>query len=214
MMDRGGNAKDIKAAMKPLQEYSIRDLLVPLAKAPIGDVEFLGLFALIWPELMHQMESGIMQRSIKCMVFGVRATGKGEPTFYYHAATYVAKLQRWFQHYSFLVCMAYVRFLARPRVLQSDLSAAMDTAAQHLDMTRQSNRVCGIPLKNRRKGVSNLPKVKAQEFPGITLVAMVLLGTRGKYLEETDTRNVQTAFSALYLLWMVLRRTWMDREEV
>jgi hypothetical protein len=89
----------------------------------------------------------------------------------------------------------------------------LDTVAMQIQMTRQSNTKCCIPLKNCRTGISTLPKLKAQEFPGVILLIMVVLGTKAKYLEQAQTRNVQTALSAMYLLWMVLRRTWMDKEE-
>ena len=59
-----------------------------------------------------------------------------------------------------------------------------------------------------------MPKVKAQEYPGLVLVLMVLLGTRDKYLDTQETRRIQTALSCMYVLWMVLKRTWMDRDEV
>jgi len=94
-----------------------------------------------------------------------------------------------------------------------ELTATMDLASMELNMTRQSNTVCNIPLKNCPKGVSTLSKLKAQEYPGVILLIMVVLGTKNQYLDQRRTRNVQTALSAMYVLWMVLRRTWMDKEE-
>lgn len=81
-------------------------------------------------------------------------------------------------------------------------------------MTRQSNRLSNIPLKNCRGGISHLPKLKAQEYPAMVLLLMVLLGTHNKYMDTEETRRVQTALSHMYVLWMVLKQPWMDRDEV
>lgn len=75
---RQGEAVKLKDAMKELQHHSLRLLSNPLHKAPIGETESVGAFALVWPEIMHQTESGTMKDGIKCLVEGVQLTGKGE----------------------------------------------------------------------------------------------------------------------------------------
>lgn len=107
-----------------------------------------------------------------------------------------------------------LRHTERAESVKYELTAALDAAAQSVDMTRHSNTVCNIPFKNMRSGISSLPKLKAQEYPGVILLVMVILGTSNKYLDTNTTRNVQVALSAMYLLWMILRRTWMDKEEI
>ena len=67
------------------------------------------------------------------------------------------------------------------------------------DATRQSNRVTGTPLANFRSGVTNLPALKSQSYPGLLLVLLVLLGSRSKYLPVDVTRGVQCATVGLYL---------------
>jgi len=42
---------------------------------------------------------------------------------------------------------------------------------------------------------------------------MVLLGSTDRYLPVAQTRNVQVALAAVYLVWFVLKRTWLDRDE-
>lgn len=59
-----------------------------------------------------------------------------------------------------------------------------------------------------------MPKLKAQEYPGVLLILMVLLGSKDKYMDTAQTRRVQMALSSMYILWMVLKRPWMDRDEV
>lgn len=43
---------------------------------------------------------------------------------------------------------------------------------------------------------------------------MVLLGMGSLYLPKEQTRLVQHALVGLYLLWIVLKRTFYDRAEV
>jgi hypothetical protein len=94
-------------------------------------------------------------------------------------------------------------------------TSAVDTAAQNLHPSRQSNRVSGIPLSfNAARGVTTIAKVKAQEYPSVILLFMVLLGMRSLYLPQETTRKVQYALVGLYLVWIVLKRTWYDREEL
>lgn len=95
-----------------------------------------------------------------------------------------------------------------------ELTSRVDTEAASVFMTRQSNRKSGIPLTNFTDGITDLPKRKSQEYPGLLLVWMVMLGMGSKYLPQDQTRLVQHALAALYLTWYVLKRTWLDRDEV
>jgi len=93
-------------------------------------------------------------------------------------------------------------------------TSALDQAAKAAEATRQSNRMSGIPLKNFRNGVSELSKLKSQEYPAVILILMVLLGMKSKYLRDDMTYAVQCGLTGLYLLWNILKRPWLDREEV
>ena len=95
-----------------------------------------------------------------------------------------------------------------------DLTSQLDAAPQAFDGTRQSNRVSCTPLKTTRSGITNLPKTKAQEYPAVLVLLVVLLGTEAKYVDTEETRKVQNALSATYVLWFVLKRTWFDKAEV
>jgi len=90
----------------------------------------------------------------------------------------------------------------------------VDEEASELLVTRQSNRKSGIPLVNFKGGITDLPKRKAQEYPALILLWMVLLGMGSRYFPQDQTRLIQHALAALYLTWMVLKRSWYDREEV
>lgn len=93
------------------------------------------------------------------------------------------------------------------------LTSKLDQAAGSLLVTRQSNTISGIPLKRFGK-ISDLPKIKSQEFPAILLIVMVLLGMEGKYMDAALTRAVQNALSGLYLMWYALKRHWVFRDDI
>lgn len=103
--------------------------------------------------------------------------------------------------------------LGRRGETSTSLVAKLDASASNLHPQRQSNNVCGIPLKHFNK-ISELPKIKSQEYPSIILVLMVLLGTEGLYMDPDLTINVQHALSGLYLMWYSLKRHWVYRNEV
>lgn len=103
----------------------------------------------------------------------------------------------------------------RGGITKATFKARIDTEAAKTHPSRQSNRVSAIPLSfSSARGVTNLPKTKAQEFPSIILLYMVLLGMKSLYLPQEQTRMVQYALVGLYLMWIVLKRTWYDREEI
>ena len=103
----------------------------------------------------------------------------------------------------------------RKGITKNTFTTKIDTEAQKIHPSRQSNRVSAIPLSfNSARGVTNLPKVKAQEYPSIILLYMVLLGMKSLYLPQAQTRQVQYALVGLYLMWIVLKRTFYVRKEV
>lgn len=72
---RSGDKQAIKEAMQILHQHSTRDLDNPLHKAPLGHTGGRGLFSLIWPEVLHQDEAGIMKKSITCNIKAIERTG-------------------------------------------------------------------------------------------------------------------------------------------
>jgi hypothetical protein len=96
----------------------------------------------------------------------------------------------------------------------STLAAKLDKAAKSIMFTHQSNRVSGIPLSNFPRGVTTLPRTKSQEYPAVLLALMVLLGMEDKYLSTDRTRAIQNVLVGLYMVWYVLKRTWLDRDEL
>ena len=82
------------------------------------------------------------------------------------------------------------------------------------DPTRQSNRVCGLPLANFRNGVTDLPTLKSQVYPCQLLFTVAATGVKDKYLPVPVTRATQNALSGLYLCWYVLKKEWVVREEL
>ena len=93
------------------------------------------------------------------------------------------------------------------------LVSQLDFKAQTTLHTRQSNTVCGVPLKRFGK-VSETPKVKSQEFAGLLLLLVILLGSSDTYADQKLTRTVQCALSGLYVLWQTLKRPWLYKNQV
>ena len=102
----------------------------------------------------------------------------------------------------------------QPDTTEDTFTQQLDSHVAAINFTRQSNTVSGIPLHYFRGGVSDLPKLKSQEFPAVILAIMVALGVEDKYLDEETTAEVQAALAGLFMLWHTLRRTWYNREEV
>lgn len=75
---RKGDKKATKRAMDILQEQSIRPTRNPLHKAPVGHTNGLGLYALIWPEVLHQLEAGLVKKAIACLVVCIQKIGTGK----------------------------------------------------------------------------------------------------------------------------------------
>lgn len=68
----------IKAINEELKFRSVKPWLNPWRRAPLGVVLLtLGYFTLVWPEVMHQLEGGLMKKAIAAVVFLIRRTGKG-----------------------------------------------------------------------------------------------------------------------------------------
>lgn len=73
--DRNGDKKAAKKALQHLHTQSIRPLKNPLHRAPMGNTNGRGLYALCWPEVLHQSEAGLLKKSIACTIKGVVKTG-------------------------------------------------------------------------------------------------------------------------------------------
>jgi hypothetical protein len=109
----------------------------------------------------------------------------------------------------------WYHFTGTAKINTNTYTSKIDTAAQNLNPSRQSNRVSAIPLSfSATRGVTTVPKIKAQEYPSVVLLMMVLLGMKSLYLPVEMTRRVQFALVGLYLTWIVLKRTWYNREEL
>lgn len=106
--------------------------------------------------------------------------------------------------------------LGPPRSTETYNTTRLDAAAQNLRSHRQSNTKSHIPLASSafRHGISELPKLKSQEYPAVLVVLMALLGMKSLYLKEEDTIAVQRALVLLYLTWSVLKRNWYRKAEV
>lgn len=90
--------------------------------------------------------------------------------------------------------------------------AKLDSRVQAISFTRQSHRDSSVPLKNFRMGVSDLAKLKSQEYPALTLALMVAIGVEDAFLvgetgpTPVDTTTVQDALSLCLFTWSVLKR--------
>lgn len=61
--------RDPKAKLrKKLKAMSVHPVKNPYHDAPMGAVPSYGYFGVVWPELMHQTESGTMKTGVKSTV--------------------------------------------------------------------------------------------------------------------------------------------------
>lgn len=99
---------------------------------------------------------------------------------------------------------------------ESTNTGKLDAVAQKLRASRQSNKLSGIPLASGvfHHGITDLPKLRSQEYPSVIVVIMVLLGMGSLYLPKERTVVVQRALVLLYLSWSVLKRDWIRRDQV
>ena len=57
---------------------SVKAVLVPWLLAPLGAVVLgVGYFALLWTEVLHQVEGGVVVYAVRSVVSLVEAAGKG-----------------------------------------------------------------------------------------------------------------------------------------
>jgi len=73
--------EDIASTRAALKERSAHPVLNPYLNAPLGDVGNRGYFSVVWPEVQHQMEGGMMKRSIELVVGMMEERGKGEKQY-------------------------------------------------------------------------------------------------------------------------------------
>lgn len=110
--------------------------------------------------------------------------------------------------------VAHVR-VTGAKVKQADARVSLlDSRVRSLQLSRQSDRVSKIPCKNFPRGLTNLTKIKSQEYGSVLLVMMVSLGVGVETLLPLPLlHKVQDALSALYVSWYVLKRDTYPREE-
>lgn len=53
---------------KKLKENSVHPVENPYQNAPTGATPLWGYFGLVWPELLHQMEAGLMKTAVGAIV--------------------------------------------------------------------------------------------------------------------------------------------------
>jgi len=75
--DRNNNqAKEVK---EYFHSTSIKPYRVPWSAAPLGAVMLAcGYFALVWPEVMHQLEGGLMKIAVMALVSLMHRHGVGK----------------------------------------------------------------------------------------------------------------------------------------
>lgn len=78
LMYRADDKPAVKQAQEGLKAHSIHPRRIPWVKAPMGAVMRTMLyFALVWPEVMHQLEGGLMKNAIEFAVHKVHREGVG-----------------------------------------------------------------------------------------------------------------------------------------
>ena len=64
-----------------LSSQSVKPFLNPWRKAPLGAIFVTTLFfGLVWPEVTHQVEGGLVKRAAESVVVIVQGTGVGKLT--------------------------------------------------------------------------------------------------------------------------------------
>lgn len=74
---RDGNRGDKKRAKEAAFLRSLHAFLNPWRNMPTGVNDGLGYFGLIWPEVMHHVESGLMKIACECIVKMMQRHGVG-----------------------------------------------------------------------------------------------------------------------------------------
>ena len=78
---RGGNVRVAAAARRELRKFSLDPTVTdnPWWRAPLGAVvSHLGFFTVVWPEVVHQLEGGLVKHTAKCLTSCLDFYGKGE----------------------------------------------------------------------------------------------------------------------------------------
>lgn len=113
-------------------------------------------------------------------------------------------------------CLCQLHCIGPKGTTETYNTSRLDAAAQKMRPHRQSLVAGSIPLAGSafRHGISELPKLKSQEYPAVIVVVMALMGMKELYLPHDQTVLVQRALVLLYLTWSVLKRNWYRRVEV
>lgn len=99
-------------------------------------------------------------------------------------------------------------------VTQTRLLQELNDRVTKYFSSRQSNRVCGIPVRNFPTGITSLAKMKSQEIPAVVLSWMYALGMDEHFLAADTTAKVQDALTSLYVVWYALKRPSMEKDEL
>lgn len=112
--------------------------------------------------------------------------------------------------------VSLIKETAKERRIAMDLFISkLDARAQSIMFTRQGDRASKIPLKNFRKAISSLPKIKSQEYPACVLAMKVCLGVSSEtFLDFDKLREVQDCLSDLYTTWYILKRESIPRDKI
>lgn len=77
---QSGRRHRAAAARKAARWYSVFPVLNSWRRTPCGDTKGRGYFSLVWSEILHQLEGGIVVRSCKCTTELLWHYGKCECT--------------------------------------------------------------------------------------------------------------------------------------
>jgi len=76
---RGRRNDEAKRLRDYFHALSVKPYFNPWALAPLGATLLLcGYFALVWPEVLHQLEGGLMKYAVAAVIALAQRTGVGE----------------------------------------------------------------------------------------------------------------------------------------
>lgn len=85
---------------KELKKNSVHPVENPYQNAPTGAVPRWGYFGIVWPELLHQLEAGLMKTGIEAIVLMMEEYGLS-------FGQYVNSCQMISNYVNYLACMSY-----------------------------------------------------------------------------------------------------------
>jgi len=76
---RNGDRNKAKGVNDYLANISVKPFRNPWSIAPLGaTLMSMGYFALVWPEVLHHLEGGLMKYAVVAIIVWVQRTGVGE----------------------------------------------------------------------------------------------------------------------------------------